>query len=282
MLIDRAGPRRARRLHDEAVRAPDVLVDLERDLGVRKAPQPRLPDRHAQEIGNFPCQIGMRTAGKNLELTEAGGFERIGRHRSVPLRNMSLAPTSWMLAGAEGFEPSNTGSKVPRLTAWPRPNRVWRAHLPTSLRTSCPLTLTVREPLRDEIEGADLRSGSNNAAQTVSVYDAVRMRQARAGRAANTARARASRSRQGDRAGPTSGAMRARPPVPDSGRRTGRKWSTRCPTLPHRPLRASQASPPPSRPRDDARPPPPEGRFRFRSPEWAVRSHRPQGFQKSP
>src|SRR5205814_8822823 len=25
------------------------------------------------------------------------------------------------LAGAEGFEPSNTGSKVPRLTAWPRP-----------------------------------------------------------------------------------------------------------------------------------------------------------------
>jgi hypothetical protein len=27
------------------------------------------------------------------------------------------------LAGAEGFEPSNTGSKVPRLTAWPRPTR---------------------------------------------------------------------------------------------------------------------------------------------------------------
>src|SRR5436305_6241959 len=27
-----------------------------------------------------------------------------------------------IVAGAEGFEPSNTGSKVPRLTAWPRPN----------------------------------------------------------------------------------------------------------------------------------------------------------------
>ena len=27
------------------------------------------------------------------------------------------------LAGAEGFEPSNTGFKAPRLTAWPRPNR---------------------------------------------------------------------------------------------------------------------------------------------------------------
>src|SRR4029078_1462303 len=26
------------------------------------------------------------------------------------------------LVGAEGFEPSNTGSKDPRLTAWPRPN----------------------------------------------------------------------------------------------------------------------------------------------------------------
>ena len=25
------------------------------------------------------------------------------------------------LVGAEGFEPSNTGSKDPRLTAWPRP-----------------------------------------------------------------------------------------------------------------------------------------------------------------
>src|SRR6185295_6188922 len=41
------------------------------------------------------------------------------------------------LAGAEGFEPSNTGSKAPRLTTWPRPNwgllqppYPWEASLP--------------------------------------------------------------------------------------------------------------------------------------------------------
>ena len=29
------------------------------------------------------------------------------------------------LVGAEGFEPSNTGSKDPRLTTWPRPSSSW-------------------------------------------------------------------------------------------------------------------------------------------------------------
>ena len=37
---------------------------------------------------------------------------------------MCPPPLGRRLAGAEGFEPSNTGSKVPRLTAWPRPNVV--------------------------------------------------------------------------------------------------------------------------------------------------------------
>src|SRR6266542_52260 len=46
----------------------------------------------------------------------------------------------WGLAGAEGFEPSNAGSKVPCLTAWPRPTIThhlpWTGHLP--LRQGCP------------------------------------------------------------------------------------------------------------------------------------------------
>src|SRR3954465_4251243 len=31
------------------------------------------------------------------------------------------------MVGAGGFEPPNTGSKVPRLTAWPRPSRARQA-----------------------------------------------------------------------------------------------------------------------------------------------------------
>ena len=37
------------------------------------------------------------------------------------MRPHSCLAQNRRLAGAEGFEPSNTGSKVPRLTAWPRP-----------------------------------------------------------------------------------------------------------------------------------------------------------------
>ena len=35
---------------------------------------------------------------------------------------LTSARSAHELVGAEGFEPSNTGSKVPRLTAWPRPS----------------------------------------------------------------------------------------------------------------------------------------------------------------
>ena len=46
------------------------------------------------------------------------------------------------LVGAEGFEPSNTGFKVPRLTAWPRP--IDTCALPADTRLlSCVSTLTV-------------------------------------------------------------------------------------------------------------------------------------------
>src|SRR6185295_17829893 len=64
----------------------------------------------------------------NLQLTETGRHRcytspRDWRTRSSNV-SVSLGPGIRGLhkvVGAEGFEPSNTGSKVPRLTAWPRP-----------------------------------------------------------------------------------------------------------------------------------------------------------------
>jgi len=49
MLIDRV----ARRLDDENVGPADVLVDLERDFGVGKPAQPRLPCRDAEKRRNL-------------------------------------------------------------------------------------------------------------------------------------------------------------------------------------------------------------------------------------
>src|SRR5215213_10177780 len=54
----------------------------------------------------------MGAAREDLQFTKTGR-----RHYGI---TNHLQPRA-MLAGAEGFEPSNTGSKVPRLTAWPRP-----------------------------------------------------------------------------------------------------------------------------------------------------------------
>src|SRR5207342_2987723 len=103
ILIDR----RRCGLHDEHVRAADVLVDLERDFAIRKPMQPRGPGRKAQVLGNLARKRGMSRTGEELQ-------------RTVSHREPSDT-TKKELVGAEGFEPSNTGSKVPRLTAWPRP-----------------------------------------------------------------------------------------------------------------------------------------------------------------
>ena len=139
-LIDR----RAGRLHDEDVRAPDVLVDLERDLGVRKPEQPRLPHRHAKELGDLAGERRMGAARKELQMTAV--HRLVGKLRIRPARSRDsvgpnhIAPAS--MVGAGGFEPPNTGSKVPRLTAWPRPSPI-RGASPLGL----PYTLS-RSPLR--------------------------------------------------------------------------------------------------------------------------------------
>src|SRR5687768_14349218 len=94
----------------------------------------------------------MRAAREKLQFPESGGHKRIP-HQLQP---------HW-LAGAEGFEPSNTGSKVPRLTAWPRPTRCLRAM--ASYRGF--------EHFSAVCEEADLRSGLNAGTQTVSLYDGL-------------------------------------------------------------------------------------------------------------
>ena len=61
----------------------------------------------------------MRTASKHLEIPEARLWHRQSAHVA---RRRSRGRAFPNVVGAEGFEPSNTGSKDPRLTAWPRPS----------------------------------------------------------------------------------------------------------------------------------------------------------------
>ena len=110
-----------RRLHDEHVGATDVLVDLERDLAYPETVEGGLaPARHtAFSIfpgragdGHFPEHLQSRSPSPSVEaLTHHHCF------RAAPWN----APRADRLAGAEGFEPSNAGFKVPCLTAWRRP-----------------------------------------------------------------------------------------------------------------------------------------------------------------
>src|SRR5215210_7151243 len=53
---------------------------------------------------------------------------------------IQICSTRAHVAGAEGFEPSNTGSKAPRLTAWPRPNRTLLRRLRSAVLAAALLT----------------------------------------------------------------------------------------------------------------------------------------------
>src|SRR5581483_5372517 len=59
-----------------------------------------------------------------------------GRHERITHDHRRLQLVE--VAGAEGFEPSNTGSKVPRLTAWPRPKQSASRSVPTSVSPASP------------------------------------------------------------------------------------------------------------------------------------------------
>ena len=131
-----------RRLDDEDVRAANVLVDLKRDLAVREPSQPRLSERDPEAVGDLLRQLRVGAAGKHFQVAESRRQKAItaerSSHRSIAhyrkpwdlhlhrprTRGGDLASRRTSVAelvGAGGFEPPNTGSKVPRLTAWPRP-----------------------------------------------------------------------------------------------------------------------------------------------------------------
>src|SRR5262245_45601503 len=69
------------------------------------------------------------------------------------------------LVGAEGFEPSNTGSKDPRLTAWPRPKTSRRPEprARSTFETSCPRGAGQADSAHPRGEAHDVRGGASHA-----------------------------------------------------------------------------------------------------------------------
>src|SRR5206468_11503055 len=63
-------------------------------------------------------QLGVRTSREHLQIPESGCHRKRIRHQQFPRPGPPKRSRreGGELAGAEGFEPSNTGSKVPRLT----------------------------------------------------------------------------------------------------------------------------------------------------------------------
>ncbi len=85
------------RLDNEDVGPADVLVDLERHLAVGKSPQPRLPDRDAQEVRDLLRQRRVRAARKHFQVAKPG------RHQSFTAQGSShlgdqVALGSWVAA----------------------------------------------------------------------------------------------------------------------------------------------------------------------------------------
>ena len=103
---------RAGGLDDEDVRAPDVLVDLDEDLAVREPGDLRVAERAPGGTA------AISSASARFALPE-NSFSSYGMARTP--RGPVAVPALIGLVGAGGFEPPNTGSKVPRLAAWPRP-----------------------------------------------------------------------------------------------------------------------------------------------------------------
>ena len=102
MLVNRS----TGRLQHEDIGSSNVFVDLKRDLTVGETLETGPPGGPADQLSDLLSECRVRTSREQLQLTV------VRRHV------LTLYP---VLVGAEGFEPSITGFKVPRLTAWPRP-----------------------------------------------------------------------------------------------------------------------------------------------------------------
>ena len=102
-----------RRLHDEDVGAADVLVDLERDSVSGNRCSRACPIE-------TPRNSAISCASAGCALPE-NSFSWPPFIRRIVSSRTETPESTIKVVGAGGFEPPNTGSKVPRLTAWPRP-----------------------------------------------------------------------------------------------------------------------------------------------------------------
>ena len=165
MLIDR----RAGRLDDEDVGAADVLVDLERDLGVGEAAQPGLPERHAEELGDLPGQARVRAAGEHLQIPEARLWHRLWHRLSLGSAPPGgPASKNWL-----GRKDSNLRIRAPKARALPL------GHAPAPVAAAA--TPRRPEPALRSPRAPTGRTRSRRAAETPSVYDRFSRRQAPAG-----------------------------------------------------------------------------------------------------
>ena len=127
----------------------DVLVDLERDFAVREAAR-RRPPEGCRGSRRCPCQLRVALPERIFRSPNpvaispaplSGGLfmpllcppsplrgpaeqppHRFARPKFASVWLLHITSAERRLVGAEGFEPSNTGSKDPRLTTWPRPS----------------------------------------------------------------------------------------------------------------------------------------------------------------
>ncbi len=135
MLISR----RTSRLNDKNISAAGIFFDLEIKFAIGKSAGACLSHIATQMLANFLCQILMRVSAKNFDVSRYAHFDfgfRISdfglektklKLKTKNLENKKTSKKNLLvrlknMAGAEGLEPANAGSKTRCLTTWRRPS----------------------------------------------------------------------------------------------------------------------------------------------------------------
>src|SRR5437870_10984738 len=118
--------RRTRRLHDENIGAAYVLFNLKIELAVGKSRCLRTSEIATQLVANLFRQRAIRIAGRDFDAagrthSMSDKFQLVATCRLL-VDKLKFVGHSLSLAGAEGFEPTNAGSKDRCLTTWLRPS----------------------------------------------------------------------------------------------------------------------------------------------------------------